>query len=224
MLPGLKKAKELAKNISCRNNMKQIYYGAIQYSNDYNGYLSPGGFDNFYVFLSEYTGAPRFQTSAKGAFICPSVYQYQDADTGEISSSLQDIQRFEGSYSPTRFQASRSSVKIQGGWISEDSSGRMAFPRKLGNILGSAVLMTEKTMINYKYSWMSQCATAFPRSDTNIINNLSHSAFIAGGASFRHSGKTNFLFTEGNIDSFKMRANLVYDEVWRNKAWKIRNE
>ena len=41
LLPALSQAKETAKRISCINNLKQQYYGFVNYSTDFNGYL-PG--------------------------------------------------------------------------------------------------------------------------------------------------------------------------------------
>lgn len=40
LLPSLKKAREQAKKIGCVNNLKQLYLAEMQYSNDYDGYLT----------------------------------------------------------------------------------------------------------------------------------------------------------------------------------------
>jgi prepilin-type N-terminal cleavage/methylation domain-containing protein/prepilin-type processing-associated H-X9-DG protein len=42
LLPALNTAREKAKQISCVNNLKQLGTGAIQYANDYDGFM-PGG-------------------------------------------------------------------------------------------------------------------------------------------------------------------------------------
>jgi prepilin-type N-terminal cleavage/methylation domain-containing protein/prepilin-type processing-associated H-X9-DG protein len=60
LLPALKMAKEMTKQISCANNLKQLVTGAITYTTDYDGYISSttvtwGTHDTLYVNLVSYT-------------------------------------------------------------------------------------------------------------------------------------------------------------------------
>ena len=48
LLPALKNARDMAKQISCLNNLKQIGYGFSMYLDDYNGWL-PTSTDNCWV-------------------------------------------------------------------------------------------------------------------------------------------------------------------------------
>jgi prepilin-type N-terminal cleavage/methylation domain-containing protein len=41
LLPALKRARETAKSISCKNTQRQIYLAGANYTVDYNGYLFP---------------------------------------------------------------------------------------------------------------------------------------------------------------------------------------
>ena len=42
LLPALGKARETARQSICFSNLKQIYGGAVMYSDDYDGYLTAG--------------------------------------------------------------------------------------------------------------------------------------------------------------------------------------
>ena len=56
LLPALGMAKQMAKGITCSNNLKQIGTGAIMYVDDYNGYLPWFGWKNTnpYTFYPSY--------------------------------------------------------------------------------------------------------------------------------------------------------------------------
>ncbi len=45
LLPALSKAREKARAISCTNNLKQIQLGNVLYTNDYDDYLPPNGYN-----------------------------------------------------------------------------------------------------------------------------------------------------------------------------------
>lgn len=121
--------------------------------------------------------------------------------------------RYETSYSATELQAG-CEQKGQGGWIVESR------PRRLGDIGNGTVLMTEKELFKTMWSNYATCGQFSAASETNSPG-CAH--FVLKGASFRHGGKTNFLFKEGNVNSFKLRANIVYDEhYWNIPAWAIR--
>ena len=92
LLPALSAAKEKAKAISCRNNLKQWGLATHIYAADYHDSLVPEGFPNpstpaqlaggWYFFLPEIIGQPTYQTLGwrtnaqaevgNTIFICPS--------------------------------------------------------------------------------------------------------------------------------------------------------
>jgi len=62
LLPSLNKAREVAKAISCANNMKQLNTGSTMYIGDYNDYYPSGGSAGSWPYLSNNVGPYLTQT------------------------------------------------------------------------------------------------------------------------------------------------------------------
>ncbi|MFA7230656.1 MAG: prepilin-type N-terminal cleavage/methylation domain-containing protein [Victivallaceae bacterium] len=76
LLPALNKARDKAKAIACKSNLKQIGTGSNLYSNDYNEWIVPGkdstvGYNKTWIdLLTKYDLKWKWQTTT-GPFICP---------------------------------------------------------------------------------------------------------------------------------------------------------
>jgi type II secretory pathway pseudopilin PulG len=211
LLPALSKTREAVKEISCKNNMKQIGLASFSYAGDNNECLPCAGYyydsswpeRNLFNNIADYMGAPHFQNGVKGVGLCPSCQPVQDASA------------YETSYAPTRIEKGWESNR-QGGWLAvRDDNSTM--PRKLGNIREQTVLLTEKEIS--KVTWGSY-ATCYQCSATTQTRYPGGAYFVELGPSFRHNGKTNFFFKEGNISSHKIRPGIVYDEPYY-MAWAL---
>jgi prepilin-type N-terminal cleavage/methylation domain-containing protein len=113
LLPALKNAKEKARQIQCANNLKQLGVAAVQYSNDWEGWVvmdSPGVGDGYWaenLFRNSYVRAPagHKSESPKGAFNCPSemdveTWQWRGSEYG-LNFLLNRI--VAGVFAPSRF-------------------------------------------------------------------------------------------------------------------------
>jgi prepilin-type N-terminal cleavage/methylation domain-containing protein len=216
LLPSLNKVKKMAKNTLCKNNMKQIYLASFNYSTDYNEYLPAAGsyYDsskperNLCLNLLPYIGnIKHFQGSPTGTFLCP--------DCPLVEGAV----RYEASYAPTMVYFGYGG-NTQGGWLVEEIADGPMLSRKLGQIRNNTVLLTEKEI--WKTGW-SNYATNYQRTKTGETNSLALGTnnFIWCAPAYRHINTTNFLFKEGNVASYRIRSQIVYDE-YVFKAWLIR--
>lgn len=76
LLPALGRARDTAKNITCKNNLKQLGAGHMFYANDYNGYLMygykapPDDWPTWYVIMENYIRRGELRTET-GVYWCP---------------------------------------------------------------------------------------------------------------------------------------------------------
>ncbi len=88
LLPTLGKARNKAKSINCVSNLKQITFGGLQYTNDYNGYLlsrSPGA-DRWNATLVN----DKYVPNEKIVYQCPGEnIQYDAPVAGGVNMILQ---------------------------------------------------------------------------------------------------------------------------------------
>jgi prepilin-type N-terminal cleavage/methylation domain-containing protein len=199
LLPALRNARETAKKIVCKNNMKQVYLASMQYVSEYNGYMPKIGYSYFYPNLAEYLNRPRFTDSRTGVFICPSC------------NDVPTVTKYEGCYSPTVLETSINSSEHQGGWAYRDG----LLPRKINLILDGTVLMTEKKV--QETSWGGGYATAFQYSKSIQASNVSDPNYNLAGSEYWHGDTANFLIKDGSVTTFKY-GKLFYTEYW-GKAW-----
>ena len=101
LLPALAKAREKARNISCVNNLKQIFTGAYMYTDNYDDTLPlvKDTYDNKYENVSttgdSWFGLINFYVTNEKTFECP-------ADTAKVNAKTaiadQDENKFKLSY------------------------------------------------------------------------------------------------------------------------------
>src|SRR2546427_398895 len=106
LLPALARAKEKAKRIGCLNNLKQIAYGSIMFSQDWEGKLT-GCYDyaddNINWLYPAYV-------SAANSYVCPSTHNF-------VRPSLKAVG------SPNKYTGLPELVDLQDFAISKENSG-----------------------------------------------------------------------------------------------------
>ncbi|MBN2642549.1 MAG: type II secretion system protein [Victivallales bacterium] len=200
LLPALSRARDLAKSSVCRNNLKQIYLGVIQYANDWNGTLPETGYTGVLgKKLEDYTGTPYFQTDIKGIYLCPS----------EIR--LPGCARFFNSYTSTEYYYASTAVlpgKVAG-WRLKTNTGIASWNRIDKVMPGSVIMMPLKMQA----LWGNGEIYPYP----NTWNFLpSASKFTTQGPAFHHLKTDNFLCASGNIVNKKL-GTAVYEGT--TNAW-----
>jgi prepilin-type N-terminal cleavage/methylation domain-containing protein len=215
LLPALKRARETAKMISCKNNMKQIGLLANVYVGDYNGFLPAGNY-NWDMELKEYlnkdingnTVAPdRTESSPRsGVFLCPST---------EINGIDSSITKFTYSYGPTRFYNSSFNPALCGGWSYPWTSDPSAHvPKPFMSVRQGSVILIELKIS--AWTWDTGVAGAIvPSTVSSKTNNLDISD--PGCAAFRHGLQSNFLLKDGSVQSYKTGAK--FGTIYQEKAW-----
>jgi prepilin-type N-terminal cleavage/methylation domain-containing protein len=211
LLPALSKAKALARQTVCGNNMKQLGVALSFYVNDYDGCLPPyldtaTKLPAFPVLLRSYLGkagsevisqatfdetAPE-RISPEGLLLCPST---------DLDPATGSVMRF--SYGPTASANSLARTQeedYQGGFIfwtnSTGTDGRIVGKKIMQNPPGSA-LFIEKTL--------KDRPTGIP-TDFNFPLHTTYNwdpsqANSKYAALYRHGVKANFLFTDIHVQA-----------------------
>jgi prepilin-type N-terminal cleavage/methylation domain-containing protein len=105
LLPALSKARDKAKDISCRNNLRQIGLAGAMYSETFDGYIVPNYLYHYYngvkmtgnkatwfAYLSGYGDLPDMGLNYEKSFYCPSslknlpAYNYRDYATNPYTT------------------------------------------------------------------------------------------------------------------------------------------
>lgn len=215
LLPALKRARDVAKMITCKNNMKQIGLLAYIYASDYDNYLTVGNYD-WDMELKKYlnkkisgtNSADRYETSTEpGLFVCPST------DKSGLGSG---ITKFTYSYGPTRIfdDGPYYSPNLSGGWSYPWGTPDANFPKRLNRIRDGCVILIELKIV--AWSWNSDVAGAYIAetvpSKTNALNITN-----SGCVSYRHSLNANFLLKDGSVQNY--RYGKKFGDIYTSNGW-----
>jgi prepilin-type N-terminal cleavage/methylation domain-containing protein/prepilin-type processing-associated H-X9-DG protein len=224
LLPALTQAKEQAKQALCAGNMKQIYTGAVMYSNDYNGYLPRGSkFDCDLLVSGDYLstnaadiimGYPAWN-AYKGSMICPATYRPGDTMHNWISSALPvpNGLLWKTSYAPTvsAFKTTSITAGKWGGWTYSYFEADGTTPahrirhKRFSQVTDDSVIMTER---NYVEHWKNMAVGSY-----FFMPNYSYDR-IRYSPSWRHSEGSNFLFKDGHVDYMRWTGHDLVDASW----------
>jgi len=185
LLPTLGKARDVAKGTACKNNLRQIYLGATQYANDFNGLLPVIGMSGITGnSLQPYLNVPVIQTTLKGIFLCPA----ERPLAGAIG--------YYTSYGVTRFYFDQASPRPSrfGGWQIEND-GPLYYNR-IDRVNTSSILMFGRR-IAFQYSGATR-GDVYPYSYTAAMPPGS-STFATQGPGYLHAKTDNFLCGAGNV-------------------------
>lgn len=189
LLPALGRARESAKKTLCSSNLRQLHQGAMLYATDNNNYL-PGG-EGWSVKVADAIGlAPNqgnlyVQHSPVGIFICPSTEKMAGYENDPILTS----------YGPTLSYDAPPSGKY-GGWVyGYFPSEYRGKPKKLNMVIENSVLLLDKKL--KLFTWSS--CMSYDYNHPGYTNSMDES----WGASYQHSGSSNFLFKDGHVESYR---------------------
>ena len=207
LLPALNKARESAHMSSCKNNIKQISFGVIAYTGDYNDFLplcnqsndvqSSGGRKEMYWIpeIYPYIGGTYDSTvpddfKLLGIFNCPGANESEVWKSGDIIWSSYS---YPGTFGDMRYYPGN------GGWYKPRKMTRIMHPTEQGLI--ADLDARKRGARNEDYNDMNEDYTNIPLE--------------------RHSGWTNFSYADGHVGMANFRQNGTsevdnYNKVFRH--------
>ena len=229
LLPALNNAKESAKQALCSSSMKQIYSGALMYSDDYDGYLPSGThFPYELTVLGNYLNSKPDKVFSinpltptwnghKGILVCPSTIPPGDTARGWGASYLPvpDGLMWSTSYAGTLMAYKASDIDGMGqwgGWTYSyfETDGATAAHHKrhkrLSQVTDGSAIMTERAY-NLHFSGIAFGENFFMASYTPM-------AVYCYAPAWRHNGNANFLFKDGHVEGRRWSGRRLFDDNW----------
>lgn len=218
LLPGLNKARNVAKQSGCTGNLKQIGVMMTMYSDDYQGSV-PNDIYNAVALLSGLSGSSTaitaeakkrniFATTTKGLFICPA------------AKPVTGVNYYRSSYGMTRgIDSSYGYGPKNGGayYYNNAASPAVTVFRRLVDIKPNSVIMMEGLLKLNNWGGSDIFATAYGTWQppyTNKWMTYIGTATIYNAAGFdNHDKNANFMFTDGHVKSY--RACSVFNNDWQ---------
>ena len=236
LLPALTAAREMAKKITCLNNMKQLGLGIISYVDSNNGYVPDGYLGRYGVYIWPYIGSGRLASgeSSLGAlvldnkkaektpFYCLKGFPVTSSPLWAAGTAAS--YRSAPNYIATGYMwsAAQDTGLMSPGWIVWHQNGwNMLTSSRLMHrvIAGSAILGEGSYQNNDAGGNFNKCAHSIALGQSSWANwgNLIRST--AGPSWENHRRSANFLFIGGNAASVKYTGNSFY-QTNPQQAWK----
>ena len=189
LLPALAKAREKARNISCVNNLKQIFTGAYMYTDNYDDTLPlvKDTYDNKYENVSttgdSWFGLINFYVTNEKTFECP-------ADTAKVNAktaiSAQDDNKFKLSYG------------MNGVSNTVDNDKKAKYGTCSNVAPNLTVENPSQTLMMADVG--VQCTALYPYVNTTVMEG---DGFLA----YRHGDRFNVAFFDGHAEGFTNKVN-----------------
>ena len=215
LLPALASAREKARQISCTNNLKQIFYPVMNYVEDNNEWL-PRAYGWMFKIIPKYlrkadsTSKDLYGSWAfnKGLLLCPSTTGYNGASAG--------IKMYLTNYGPTMNYDTAATPLRAGGWIHDLPNANN--PRRLSTIVSGTTIMVEKFFteqytgagwLGYISSFDGLTLTRYVNDPGNWPENINYSV------NFKHGGGkiANTLTIDGAVLTLTRYQKV--DSNWR---------
>ena len=212
LMPSLRKAKDIAKQVVCKNNCKTFGLANAMYAAEYNGYFVSNN-DSTLPLINgrapiwctnqtfiDYLAMSNEETAwsvPKGSFVLPDKYQcpsarLRDKDDSSWGPWIIRTSYAMNGYSGANFWSGNPwrSTKIR------NSSGKIIF-------IGGSDILAIRDKAAYKTYW-------------DLYGDIYRHPDNFGGSiamtSYRHSEKTNITFADGHVDSMKKEDVFTYDD------------
>ena len=202
LLPALAKAREKARNISCVNNLKQIFTGAYMYTDYYDDTLPTvkATYDNEYENVSttgdSWFGLINFYVTNEKTFECPADTAKKNAKTAFAND---DYNKFKLSYGMNGVSnitdSSGTEDPDSSGTEDPDSSEAKAKPKygKCSNVAPNLTVENPSQTLMIADVGV-QCAALYPYVNTVMEGD----GFLA----YRHGDRFNVAFFDGHAEGF----------------------
>jgi prepilin-type N-terminal cleavage/methylation domain-containing protein/prepilin-type processing-associated H-X9-DG protein len=191
LLPALKKAKEAAKNITCKANLKQVGLVYQFYGEDYNDYMvKPQGWCGKLWSLGYWTKSVASQLDCP---LLPQTFEYRPYS-----------QMWPKDIGPTEFGSLASPRYVPNGWTNVDNGWTVEKRRRFSEIKNRNGSLSDKIAFGdpepmwYVGAANIRCFYLF-----DIRNNTTEAPL----AQRTHNATPNLLFFDGHVDS--MRFNTI---------------
>jgi prepilin-type N-terminal cleavage/methylation domain-containing protein/prepilin-type processing-associated H-X9-DG protein len=218
LLPALKKSRNMAKMISCSNNMKQIGSTAMMYAGDNDSYLpavantqwgsSLGA--GFIVPLYTYYGYEcppevpydyRYRdwfAGIGGPFLCQSALSWD----GYVEGSNYQLGLFKSSGRGISYQFTCGSSTDAGGWSRWSSSEELRdYPHKILRSPSNSVIVIEQQMVN-----------GYPGGQFPLAG-YANSKHLYDGPNWLHNKSANFLLLDGSVQKYGFNTSFTTQYV-----------
>jgi len=222
LLPALKNAKDMAKSITCTNNLKQIGIGFAMYSMNYNEWMPHTDNGTWTTPVSDELNIRRDQGALwyqqlparsviEGTFLCPSISSVWDT-VGNINPAKPAAgDKFVTSYSATcvNWLAFTSIPAKYGGSVPlyYDGTGAVkavtTLHKKYTAVTPESVVFAEKDVVSWTWLGLGSYLSAWDQAagcmayDTNVQT-------PGWGAIYRHGRSGNFLYGGGHVTSHRI--------------------
>ena len=221
LLPGLNKAREIARGITCTTNMKQIGLATISYADDSKDFLPRCVLSDYKLWFT-YSLAPYLGRSENGLkvttlaqnFTCPSEkYAFLTAPADQAFVGKVPIV---SSYMGTvcyDFEANITMVNGRwGGWQYYANATKY---KKMSQVLPTSVLMCEMAVLSTWVFGNDPTASRGFYTDTYAATYYPNNRPGESRAPYYHSRNSNFLFPDGHVTRY--RFGTRFDTQWQAK-------
>lgn len=209
LLPALNKARAKGKRIVCSNNLKQIYYGVLLYTDDNNGWLPTPNSGQLCSGINEYLkqkyqGVASSSSTTKiwfrqpSLFICPSISRPSASPCWDGSA---EGKNYLPSYMPT--WAYSNSLR-HGGWMGYDGSS-VVYERKMQMVKSGSIIIGDKNY--YTCSGGSRDVNE-AHYISDVADTLAWSHY--GSLGWLHNKSANVLLSSGAVLSIKYTGRSIF--------------
>lgn len=224
LLPALNKARGLARQISCTNNLKQIGTQFIMYVDDNHGWVPTLSYRSDRETTAPYdyialicgispTSAIGDEANAKGihkntiagTYLCP---------TAQV---IPNVNWYRTSYMMTLHYPTGGNLPDKGGGCLYWNGSAMVY-RKFMNINNNSAIMTEgivQSVVGGSYATALRTTSVVPPYTNEWFSHIGTDNYYKAAAYDNHARNANFLFKDGHVSSH--RAGTQFTTDWELK-------